>query len=87
VVKQLRRVLAQLQGHNQCVSHQNLVAKIAKLEAMTVERGASPAEAATAGYLARRLAQRARSAAAARQCALAPGVHVIVGSRIALCPR
>ena len=57
----------------------DVAAKIAKLTAMTVERGASPAEAATAASLARRLAQRHRS----RQAALAPGVHVHVVSRVA----
>jgi len=37
------------------MSHKEVVAKVRKLQAMTVERGASPAEAATAASLARRL--------------------------------
>ena len=57
----------------------DVAAKIAKLTAMTAERGASPAEAATAALLARRLAQRHL----ARPAALAPGVHVHVVSRVA----
>jgi hypothetical protein len=67
---------------------QNAEAKVDKLEAMTVARGASPAEAATAAFLARRLVRRiaSRDAShhdehAACRPMLAPGVHVDVVSR------
>jgi hypothetical protein len=65
------------------MSRKMLLAKVRKLEAITVERGASPAEAATAASLARRLIrQSARhhdadvTVHAPRHFALAPGVHV-----------
>jgi hypothetical protein len=65
----------------------NIAANIVKLRAVTVERGATPAEAATAAVLARRLSSRiAEHIAAGSECditvhpslraALAPGVHV-----------
>jgi hypothetical protein len=67
---------------------QKVEAKVDKLEAMTVARGASPAEAATAASLARRLISRigARDASefpghAGRHALRAPGVHVDVVSR------
>jgi hypothetical protein len=65
------------------MSGTKLLGKIRKLEAITVERGASPAEAATAALLARRLirqiARRSDSditGRGARLRPLAPGVHV-----------
>jgi hypothetical protein len=68
--------------------HQKVEAKVGKLEAMTVDRGASPAEAATAASLARRLIGRIghreihqRPVYVRRRSALAPGVHVDVVSR------
>lgn len=68
--------------------HQKMEAKVEKLEALTVERGASPAEAATAASLARRLISRighrdgaGRPVHARRRSALAPGVHVDIVSR------
>ena len=64
------------------------MAKVAKLKAVTVERGATPAEAATAASLARRLmsriAHRSYSDITARVTSpsvLAPGVHVNIVSR------
>jgi Protein of unknown function (DUF2786) len=67
---------------------QRVEAKVGKLEAMTVDRGASPAEAATAASLARRLISRVghRSATGLpahprRRAVLAPGVHVDIVSR------
>jgi hypothetical protein len=67
---------------------QKVEAKVDKLEAMTVERGASPAEAATAASLAMRLISRIghRDASeppmqARRRSVLAPGVHVDIVSR------
>jgi hypothetical protein len=67
------------------MSHKHVVAKISMPEAMTVERGASPAEATTAATLARRLiSQLTRrnysdtTADAIRRSALAPGVHVTI---------
>jgi hypothetical protein len=60
-------------------------AKVRKLEAVTVARGASPAEAATAASLARRLILQLAHrndpdvrACAARRSGLAPGVHVTI---------
>lgn len=63
------------------------MAKVAKLRAVTVERGATPAEVATAASLSRRLISRIAhpsgsgiTAHATRPSALAPGVHVIIAS-------
>ena len=65
-----------------------LMAKVRKLEAITVERGASPAEAATASVLARRLLRQIRRRSdrdptlrASAHSVLAPGVHVQTVSR------
>jgi hypothetical protein len=73
------------------MSHKDVVAKVGKLNAVTVERGATPSEAATAASLARRLisqiAHRSDSditAHATSRCALAPGVHVNIVSRTGL---
>jgi hypothetical protein len=75
-------------GSQSPIRHDEAAAKINKLRAMTVERGASPAEAATAASLARRLiSQVARRAESDRRRdtgrggVLAPGVHVDVVSR------
>jgi Protein of unknown function (DUF2786) len=63
------------------------VAKVIKLRAVTVERGATPAEAATAASLSRRLMSRIAhrsgpdiTAHGTRPSPLAPGVHVITVS-------
>jgi len=68
--------------------HQQVEAKVGKLEAMTVDRGASPAEAATAACLARRLISRIGHRDTTRPLlhprrpsTLAPGVHVDIVSR------
>jgi uncharacterized protein YqjF (DUF2071 family) len=65
------------------MSRNAVVAKLRKLEAITVERGATPAEAETAASLRRRLIREiAYSHAAdvtARYRALSPGVHVRIG--------
>jgi hypothetical protein len=64
------------------MSHEEALAKVGRLRAVTVERGATPAEAATAAALAQRLltqiADRRDLAAAraSRHSGLAPGVHV-----------
>lgn len=61
------------------MSRRKALTKIGKLQAITVERGASPAEAATAALLAGRLLARlARHDEARRHHCLAPGVHVTV---------
>jgi hypothetical protein len=64
------------------MSRKALLAKVIKLRAMTEERGASPAEAAAAASLARRLTHEIRrrhdADMATRRCSLAPGVHVVV---------
>lgn len=64
------------------------MAKVRKLEAITVERGASPAEAAAASVLARRLLRQIRrrrdrdpALRAAAHAVLAPGVHVLTVPR------
>jgi hypothetical protein len=68
--------------------HQQVEAKVGKLEAMTVDRGASPAEAATAASLAGRLISRIGHRDPTRPLlhtwrpsTLAPGVHVDIVSR------
>jgi hypothetical protein len=68
------------------MSHKAVVAKLRKLEAITVERGATPAEAETAASLRRRLIGEVAAAHDAdvsahilRYRALSPGVHVRVG--------
>ena len=64
--------------------HREAAAKVGRLRAVTVERGATPAEAATAASLAQRLLSQitrcgdADTAAHVTQSALAPGVHVTV---------
>jgi hypothetical protein len=61
------------------MSRREALAKIGKLQAMTVERGASAAEAETAARLAGLLIARlARHDEARRGLALAPGVHVTI---------
>jgi aryl-alcohol dehydrogenase-like predicted oxidoreductase len=66
------------------MSHEEALAKVSRLKAVTVERGATPAEAATAALLAERLisqiARRRNSVLApqTRCSALAPGVHVTI---------
>lgn len=67
------------------MSRKQALAKIRKLRAITVERGASPAEAATAASLARRLVSQIahrsdaeRTPRPPRRPTLAPGVHVRV---------
>jgi hypothetical protein len=67
------------------MSRKALLAKVVKLRAITEERGASPAEAANAASLARRLTReirRRRDADTAirgvRRAPRAPGVHVDV---------
>jgi hypothetical protein len=69
------------------MTHERTVARIGLLQAVTVERGASPAEAATAASLARRLMWRRGhgnrtepGAMLAPRPALAPGVHVSITS-------
>ena len=88
VGKQRRRVAIGGGGQPSPMLHQKMEAKVDKLEAMTVERGASPAEAATAASLARRLIIRIghrdgpdRPVHPRRRSALAPGVHVDIVSR------
>jgi hypothetical protein len=73
------------------VSHKDAATKVGKLKAVTVEHGATPAEAATAASLAGRLISRiARrsgsdtTAHATPHRALAPGVHVDIVSRTGL---
>jgi hypothetical protein len=69
------------------MTHAEVVAKVAKLKAVTVARGASPAEAATAASLAQRMIRQVAVPAgglvapSARRCALAPGVAVAIVSR------
>ena len=61
------------------MSPDEAVAKVGRLKAVTVERGATPAEAATAALLAQRLVSRLANPAKAdiaRGYSLAPGVHV-----------
>jgi hypothetical protein len=87
VEKQRIQVRGCRRGQQTFISPQNTAAKVAKLKAVTVERGATPAEAATAASLSRRLVrrsgrQRPRSARppATRPSVLAPGVHVVIQS-------
>jgi hypothetical protein len=68
------------------MSRNALVAKLLKLEAITVERGASEAEAATAALLAQRLIRQLAgqgdpdvTSRAGRYLGLSPGVHVRIG--------
>jgi hypothetical protein len=68
------------------MSRNAVVAKLRKLEAITVERGATPAEAETAASLRRRLSREIASAQNADGAAhtvryrpLSPGVHVRIG--------
>jgi hypothetical protein len=72
------------------MSHTEVVALVGKLKAVTVERGATPAEAAAAASHVRRLiAQIAHrngsetAARAPRHAALSPGVHVRISRRVA----
>jgi hypothetical protein len=66
------------------MSHEEALAKVSRLKAVTVERGATPAEAAAAASLAQRLmrqiAHRRESVVTQqnRYSALAPGVHVTI---------
>jgi hypothetical protein len=67
------------------MSHEEALAKVGRLRAVTVERGATPAEAATAASLARRLIRQLLDQSgsgitprAAERGALAPGVHVVI---------
>lgn len=71
-------------GSRICMSHKEVLAKVGKLQAMTEARGASPAEAATAASLARRLVSqivRRTDPDPSVHSALAPGVHINVVSR------
>lgn len=64
------------------MSHEEALAKVGRLRVVTVDRGATPAEAATAAALAQRLltqiADRRALATthASRHFGLAPGVHI-----------
>ena len=63
------------------MSREEAVAKAGKLMAVTVERGATPAEAATAALLAVSLISQVAHRSAAGPLAhgaLAPGVHVTI---------
>jgi hypothetical protein len=67
------------------MSDEEALAKVGRLRAMTVERGATPAEAATAASLAQRLISQIADQSGsgitplpARHSALAPGVHVSI---------
>lgn len=64
------------------MSHEEALAKVGRLRAVTVDRGATPAEAATAAALAQRLLRQIADrrdpvmAPASRHSGPAPGVHV-----------
>jgi hypothetical protein len=68
------------------VTRTQAAARLRKLEAMTVERGATPAEAAAAARQARRLIRRfglptRTPGPEPRGGACAPGVHVVIVRR------
>jgi hypothetical protein len=85
VVKEPEGLQDRGDGQVRLMSHEEALAKVGRLRAVTVERGATPAEAATPASLAQRLigqiADQSGSGItprAARGSALAPGVHVVI---------
>jgi hypothetical protein len=66
------------------MSREEALAKLGRLRAVTIDRGATPAEAATAASMAERLTRQIEHrgdpviTSRPRRSALAPGVHVTI---------